>query len=270
MVIVQRVILFAFLCGAAGCATRGDMQSLERNTNDARKRIVRLEKEMTGIRQMANDEVQISLQDFRKDLDTLRRGTADLQASQDTIRVEMREMSGRLDDMKLLVKKSTEDGGFQKEEAERRLAAMEDKLAKLEKMIGGLQATASAPTDTTPEGIYQSGIAAFKAGEMQKARDLFTSVAEQHPAHGLIPNCQYWIGETYYGEKKFEQAILSFQDVIKNYPKNDKAPAALLKQSLSFKAIGDKKSARYVLNKLKDEYPKSEEAAKVKGLLKEL
>jgi len=270
MVILQRVILFAVLCGAAGCATRGDLQSLERNTNDARKRIVRLEKEMTGVRQMANDEVQISLQDFRKDLDTLRRGAADLQASQDTIRVDMREMSGRIDDMKILVKKSTEDGGFQKEEAERRLAAMEDRLAQLEKMLGNLQTSAAAPADSTPEGIYQSGITAFKAGEMQKARDLFTRVVEQHPAHGLIPNCQYWIGETYYSEKKFEPAILAFQDVIKKYPKSDKAPAALLKQSLSFKSIGDKKSARYVLNKLKDEYPKSEEAAKVKGLLKEL
>jgi len=270
MVILQRVILFALLCSAAGCATRRDMQSLETNTNDARRRIVRLEKEMVGVRQMANDEVQISLQGLRNEMATMRKGSADLQASQDTIRVDMQEMSGKADDVKILVQKSIEEGKFQKEETERRLAAMEDRLAKLEKMIGAQQSTASTPSDSTPEGIYERGIASFKAGEMQKARDHFDRVIEQHPTHALIPNCHYWIGETYYSEKNYEQAILAFQEVIKNFPKSDKTPAALLKQGLSFKNIGDKKSARYVLNKLNDDYPRSEDAKKGKALLKEL
>lgn len=270
MVILQRVILFALLCSAAGCATRADMQSLETSTNDARRRIVRLEKEMVGIRQMANDEVQISLQGLRNEMATMRKGSADLQASQDTIRVDMQEMSGKADDVKILVQKNIEEGKFQKEETERRLAVMEDRLAKLENKLGNQQASATTPNDSTPEGIYERGIAAFKAGEMQKARDLFILVVEQKPTHALIPNCHYWIGETYYSEKNYEQAILAFQEVIKNYPKNDKAPAALLKQGMSFKNIGDKKSARYVLNKLKDDYPKSEDAKKAKALLKEI
>ena len=270
MVILQRVILFALLCSAAGCATRADMQSLETSTNDARRRIVRLEKEMVGIRQMANDEVQISLQGLRNEMAAMRKGSADLQASQDTIRVDMQEMSGKADDVKILVQKSIEEGKFQKEETERRLAAMEDRLAKLEKKIGDQQTTAIGPSDSTPEGIYEGGLAAFKAGEMQKARDHFDRVIEQHPTHALIPNCHYWIGETYYSEKNYEQAILAFQEVIKNFPKSDKAPAALLKQGMSFKNIGDKKSARYVLNKLKDDYPQSEDAKKGKALLKEL
>lgn len=269
MVILQRVILFALLCSAAGCATRGDMQSLESSTNDARRRIVRLEKEMTGVRQMANDEVQISVQSLRNEMAAMRKSTADLQASQDTIRVDMQEMSGKADDLKILVQKSVEDGKFQKDELDRRLAALEDRLAKLEKKLGE-QATATGPNVSTPEGVYEAGIAAFKAGEMQKARDLFNRFVEQNPSHALKPNSHYWIGETYYTEKNYEPAILAFQEVIKNYPKSDKAPAALLKQGMSFKNIGDKKSARYVLNKLKDDYPQTEDAKKAKGLLKEL
>lgn len=269
MVILQRVILFALFCAAAGCASRGDMQSLESSTNDARRRIVRLEKEMVGVRQMANDEVQISVQSLRNEMAAMRKGTADLQASQDTIRVDMQEMSGKADDLKILVQKSVEDGKFQRDEMDRRLAALEDRLAKLEKNLSE-QPTATGPNVSTPEGIYEGGIASFKAGELQKARDLFIRFVEQNPSHALIPNGHYWIGETYYSEKNFEQAILAFQEVIKNYPKSDKAPAALLKQGMSFKNIGDKKSARYVLNKLKDEYPQTEDAKKVKALLKEL
>ena len=220
---------------------------------------------MVGIRQMANDEVQISLQGLRNEMATMRKGSADLQASQDTIRVDMQEMSGKADDVKILVQKSIEEGKFQKEETERRLAVMEDRLAKLENKIGDQQASATTPNDSTPEGIYERGLAAFKAGEMQKARDLLILVVEQKPTHALIPNCHYWIGETYYSEKNYEQAILAFQEVIKNYPKNDKTPAALLKQGMSFKNIGDKKSARYVLNKLKDDYPQVRGCKKGEG-----
>lgn len=270
MVILQRVVLFALLCSAAGCATRGDMQSLESSTNDARRRIVRLEKEMVGVRQMANDEVQISVQSLRNEMAVMRKGAADLQASQDTIRVDMQEMSGKADDLKILVQKSVEDGKFQKDEMDRRLATLEDRLVKLEKKLSEQESTASGPNPATPEGMYEAGIATFKAGEMQKARDLFTRFVEQNPSHALIPNGHYWIGETFYSEKQYEQAILAFQEVIKNYPKSDKAPAALLKQGMSFKNIGDKKSARYVLNKLKDDYPQTEDAKVAKGLLKTL
>ncbi|MGA7828048.1 MAG: tol-pal system protein YbgF [Geobacteraceae bacterium] len=270
MVILQRVILFALLCSAAGCATRGDLQNLESSTNDSRSRIVRLEKEMVGVRQMASDEVKISLQGLQKEMDTIRKGEADLQASQDTIRVDMRDMSGKTDDLKILVQKNVEDEKFQTEETDRRLAALEERLTNLEKKLGDQQATAAGPNESTPEGMYESGLTAFKAGDMQKARDIFTRFIEQNPNQALVANCHYWIGESYYSEKKYDQAILAFQDVIKNFPKNDKAPAALLKQGMSFKNIGDKKSARYVLNKLKDEYPQSDEAKKVKSLLKEL
>ena len=83
-------------------------------------------------------------------------------------------------------------------------------------------------------------------------------------------NAHYWIGETYYSEKNYEPAILSFQEVIKNYPTKEKVPAAMLKQSLAFKAINDIKSAKYVLKKLMDGYPKSDEAKKAKELLKEI
>ena len=71
-------------------------------------------------------------------------------------------------------------------------------------------------------------------------------------------------------EKKYEQAILAFQDVIKKYPNTGKVPAAMLKQGMSFFAIGDDKSAKYVLKKLTTDYPLSDEAttaaAKLKGM----
>jgi TolA-binding protein len=61
--------------------------------------------------------------------------------------------------------------------------------------------------------------------------------------HDLAANAFYWIGETHYSEKSYDQAILAFEKVIKNYPGKEKAPAAMLKQAMAFKALGDGKSA---------------------------
>jgi TolA-binding protein len=44
----------------------------------------------------------------------------------------------------------------------------------------------------------------------------------------------------------------------------------MLKQAMAFNAINDTKSAKYVLKKLGEAYPKSDEAIKARELLKEI
>lgn len=265
------IILLIALSGAAGCATRGDLQSLERDVDESRRRLIKLEKDMDVVRKTANEEIQNSLRGFRRDMEAMRKGAADLQAAQDAIRVDMQELSGKTDDLKILLQKRADEKSFLKEETERRVASLEERLAKLEKRLDELKGPeAKSGAEATPESIYQSGLDAYKAGDMRKALDQFTKFVERNPRHDLTANAQYWIGEVYYSEKNYEQAILAFQEVIKNYPKKEKAPAALLKQGLSFKALGDLRSARHVLNKVQSDYPRSEEAKKAKELLREL
>jgi TolA-binding protein len=44
----------------------------------------------------------------------------------------------------------------------------------------------------------------------------------------------------------------------------------MLKQAMAFNAINDTKSARYVLKKLGETFPRSDEAKKAKELLREM
>ena len=53
-----------------------------------------------------------------------------------------------------------------------------------------------------------------------------------------------------YGEKDFEGAILAYETLLKKYPKSEKAPAALLKQGLSFIEMGDKKTGKVILEQV--------------------
>ena len=99
---------------------------------------------------------------------------------------------------------------------------------------------------------------------------MFARFAKDYPKEGLTPNSYFWIGETYYSEKKYEDAILAYEDYLKKYPKHEKVKGAMLKQGYSFLELGDKKTGKVILETLIEKYPKSNEAELARKRLKEL
>jgi tol-pal system protein YbgF len=264
-----------------GCASQADLESVRRDTDETKNRIFTIDKELVDVRGQAKEGVEKSLAAYRQSLEALqndmagyqkdmagiRKGGADLQATLDSARVDMQLLTGKVDDVRILAQKPADDVALLKEDLTRRLGSLEERLAKLEKGVTEQQKVA-AQLQQTPEFLYQQGYDAVKGGEVGKARELFSKFLERYPRHKLAANAHYWLGETYYSEKNFEQAVLEFQEVIKNFPEKDKVPAAMLKQGMAFKEMGDNKSSGYIFKKLVDEFPKSEEAKIAKEKLR--
>jgi len=253
----------------SGCASTGSVDAVRRDIDETKTRVYSLEKELTTAR-----EGEKSLKD---EFAALRKSDADLQASLDGTRTEMQALAGKIDDFGLGTKKAADQLARQREDVDRRIVAIEDRIVKLQAAVDELNKRlqeggqpAAATTAAKVDVMYQKGLESFKAGDMPAARTQLTAFIDQQPQHELVSNARYWIGETFYSEKNYEQAILEFQEVIKQFPKKEKAPAAMLKQALAFKALKDVKSSRYVLGKLVQEYPRSDEAKKARVLLKEL
>jgi tol-pal system protein YbgF len=253
----------------AGCATKGAVDVVRRDVDETKTRMYTLEKELTTAR-----EGEKNLKD---EFSALRRSDADLQASLDGVRTDMQALAGKVDDYAVGTKKSADQLVRYREDVDRRIVAIEDRIVKLQAAVDELNKKVQERGQGAGNGdaaqmetLYQKGLESFKAGDMPATRTQLTAFIDQQPEHELVSNARYWIGETFYSEKNYEQAILEFQEVIKQFPKKEKAPAAMLKQALSFKALKDVKSSRYVLGKLVQDYPKSEEAKRARVLLKEL
>lgn len=260
------------LLAVAGCASRGEMENLQRDTEELKNRVLQMDKDLGATRSEARELVE-KAQGYQKDMETLRRGAADLQATLDSARVDMQVLTGKVDDATLLAKKPADELALVREDMERRFTAIDERLGKLEKGLDELQKKQSETTsreEGTPDALYQKGLATFKNGDQQKARELFNQFLQKFPKHDLAANVHYWLGETYYSEKSYDQAILEFQEVIKNFPGKEKVPAAMLKQAMAFKELGDAKSARYVYRKLIDDFPLADEVKQAKEKLKEL
>ena len=153
---------------------------------------------------------------------------------------------------------------------------LESRLQKIEQYLGidkKEQSSLVAPNPKEfPESAKPSGViddaALLKEGlerlgknSFAPSRESFTALLKTYPASALVDQAQFYLADSYFGEKWYEKAILEYQVVIAKYVKSRKRPAALFKQAISFEKIGDTANAKARFKALANVYPKAPEAA---------
>jgi tol-pal system protein YbgF len=127
----------------------------------------------------------------------------------------------------------------------------------------------AAPT-MSPQEAYSVAYNDYLKGNYDLAVESFKLYRQQFPESPLADNALYWIGECRYSQRKFEEAIDAFDELILTYPQGDKAAAALLKKGLSFIELGRKPEALAALKLLVAKYPLEEEARIAQDKIREL
>ena len=147
---------------------------------------------------------------------------------------------------------------------------------------GGFAATTPAPpagggtsnlqNDMTrgTDSEYQQGLQSYARGDYQRSVQSLRNYVSRNPRDSLVPVAQYWIGEAYFSQGKYNESILAFNEILVTWPNSDRKPAALLRQADAFARTGDKIDARMILQKLIEEHPGSPEAAEAKEQLRVL
>jgi tol-pal system protein YbgF len=85
---------------------------------------------------------------------------------------------------------------------------------------------------------------------------VFQEILNENDKSSYADNCQYWIGECYYGLGKYEQAIAEFEKVF-TFARSNKSDAALLKLGLCYVRLGERQQARSEFEQLLANYPSS-------------
>lgn len=98
---------------------------------------------------------------------------------------------------------------------------------------------------------------------------VFQEILNENDKSSYADNCQYWIGESYYGLGKFEQAIAEFEKVFK-FPRSNKSDASTLKLGLCYVRLGDRQQARSWFEQLIARYPSSPYVANARKYLTKL
>ena len=129
---------------------------------------------------------------------------------------------------------------------------------------------ATAPAQTPPaagidpfaeQQAYQSAFDLLKSGRYEDATVAFQQFITEYPAGSYADNAQYWLGETYYITRRFEQAVQEFERLVSAHPNSQKLTHALLKIGYAHDELGNKAEAERVLGELMERHPQSAAAA---------
>ena len=104
---------------------------------------------------------------------------------------------------------------------------------------------------------YQNALQAFNSSRYNDALAGFQKLIKSNPNNELADNSQYWIGESYYGLKDYERALLEFEKVF-TFPNNNKMDAAQLKLGICYLKLKNLVKAKEEFNRLIQIFPKSE------------
>ncbi len=131
-------------------------------------------------------------------------------------------------------------------------------------------AGAAAATASTPEALYRSAYEDYMRGNYDLAAEGFREYLRQWGGTDLADNAQYWIGECYDAQERFQEALDAFSEVLEKYPTSDKAAAAQLKKGLIYLKLGDQGQAVVNLQYVVYEHPGTKEADLARERLRSL
>ncbi len=129
---------------------------------------------------------------------------------------------------------------------------------------GAPVASPALATKSTPgeQAEYKQALDLVMRGQSQAGREGLQTFLQSHPQSKLAPNAYYWVGESYYSQGNYNDALLAFRQVTTNYPKHHKTSDALLKAGMTYQRMGDVENAKVHYQTLITNFPRSN-AAKI-------
>jgi tol-pal system protein YbgF len=191
-------------------------------------------------------------------------GALDLQRQIEVLQGEVRGLRGSLEEAQ--------------HEAQTAKAQNRDLYADLDRRITALEARGALPVSAAapPAAVagdrdsYQSALDKLKGRDYPGAEKALLDMIARYPGSPLADNAQYWLGETYYVEKRYADALGAFQRLIKEHPDSRKVPDALLKAGYSVYELKRYKEARDYLGRVLKQYPDSNAATEARERLKRM
>jgi tol-pal system protein YbgF len=280
---LRRVSLGALLLAVLALASAGqdkskkaielvydDVQVLKQQVQELRVRVDRNGEELRTVR----EEVKALTDLVRQAIS----GQSGAQEGLRAVPAQYQDILRKLDQLTLDLQKISADLAARAQRTEPAAAASEEEQKQppatttkppVEAKPQPAPAPPPAPT-MSPQEAYSVAYNDYLKGNYDLAVDSFKLYRQQFPDSPLADNALYWIGECRYSQRKYEEAIDAFDDLIMTYPQGDKAAAAHLKKGLSFIELGRKPEALAALKLLVAKYPLEEEARIAQDKIREL
>lgn len=125
-----------------------------------------------------------------------------------------------------------------------------------------------ASTGTLDPGAvsaYDAALSLVRSDRCHDALSAFASFLSRWPDHPHADNAMYWRGECLLRLGETQRGIEEFDALLRRYPSGNKAPDALLKLFLTWRAVGDEARATAAAERLLHDFPGSDAARRAQA-----
>jgi len=205
-----------------------------------------------------------------------RQHLAELNAELDDLRGQIRELTGKLEETQKLALQSLEEARKARREAAAAAVGTGNPNAAPQTSSPGDAASAAAVAQAGEDATlsdeiksYQSGKAAWRSRDYRSCIDRFRGFLQTYASSSRADDAAFWIADCHFMQGEFKNAVLRFDDVVRNYPTGNRAPDALYRQGESLLKLGPgfREAARRAFERVLKEYPDSARAAEAKKQL---
>jgi tol-pal system protein YbgF len=268
------LLLLCIVITVAGCASTSDVKAVRSELNQQiEEKLTAVDTKISALKKAQDDQSTA--------VASMRKGQANTTADMSDLRDSVQQLRGQVETLKKDLARDSKKEDDYKEKIDNillKINFIENFLEIGKKDTPGDASDKNSSTASSKdsgkkqdkETMYSAAYQTFKEGHYSKAKSEFQNYLTAYPASEYSDNAQFWIGECYFFEKNYEKAILEYEKVVKNYAGGNKVPYALLKQGLSFQKLGDKTSAKLLLQQVIKNYPNTNQARIARSKLQEL
>lgn len=226
--------------------------------------MARLEADLRDLRSSLDERMGMMRQLMQQSTDTVNKLNVAIEGVQRSIQGTVVAQGAKVDSMAGNVQ-AVHDS---LEDIRARLSKLSDQMAQMRSAVETLQAPhqqagpAAVPgaPPPAPDGLYQSALRDLSSGNLPMALQQFQDYLRFYPDTDLAGNAQYYVGEVYYRQGKYQEAVQAYDQVLERYPRGNKTAAAHLKKGFALVELKDRDAGMRELRELVRRFPASEEA----------
>ncbi len=122
----------------------------------------------------------------------------------------------------------------------------------------------------SPQSLMRMAVTDFLSGNYDLAIEGFREYLDNFPASPRAAESQLYLGDSYFNDGEFEQAIIEYDLLLQKYPDSDKNVTALYKKGLALAEMNQTQDALNYLRRVVSEYPDSTEATSAQQKIDDL
>jgi tol-pal system protein YbgF len=121
---------------------------------------------------------------------------------------------------------------------------------------------ATLPPSASPQDEYDMAYGYVLHKDYSLAEQSFRDFLRKYPNERLVPEAQYWLGESLFQQQRYRDAAESFLGVSTKFERAGKAPDALLRLGQSLAAMNQREAACATLAEVGRKYPRASASVK--------